>query len=115
MNRALKVSLAILLLLTLAVGVALIIDLGYPSQWNQIHLGMSRSDVESLIGPDPGEMKGMAPAHWSDRGIFIRNRLELYIDPKDGVTIISIQRFSTIPIERRLWDVRNEYARPSVK
>ena len=98
MNRMFKGSLIVSLILFLAIGLVIVNDLRYPSEWDQIHLGMSRTDVENLLGPDPGEMKGLGMADWDDGGILIRSQLQAYIDAKEGVTIISIQRFSIIPI-----------------
>src|SRR5580765_1156518 len=108
MTRIVKISLIIFLALSLIGGVVVINDLRYPPEWDQIHLRMTRSEVEGLIGPDPGEMIGMGSAYWNDRGIFVRNQLQLYIDPFDGVSIIRIQRFSTFP-ELHLSDVKTAY------
>ena len=88
-------------------------DLRYPLEWDQIHLGMTRSEVEKLIGPGGGEWPGWSGPYWDDRGVLVRNQLHLYIDPYEGVTIISLQHFSIFPGEHRLWNVRAEYAHPA--
>ena len=111
--RVVKVSLLVFLGLSLIGGAVVINDLRYPPEWDQIHLGMTRAEVYSLIGPGGGEWQGWSGIFWSDRGFLIRNQLELYIDPYNGVSIISLQRFSIIPGEHRLWNVRTEYAHPA--
>jgi hypothetical protein len=106
--RVVKISLVIFIGLLIVGSIVVVNDLRYPPEWDQIHLGMPRSEVESLIGRDPGEMVGLGSAYWNDRGMLIRNQLELYIDPYDGVSIIALQRFLTFP-ELHLWDVKTAY------
>lgn len=110
--RVIKILLVFAILLALVVGVAVIRDLQYPTEWDQIHLGMSGEEVNELIGPGVGEWPGWSGAFWNDRGLLIRNQLELYIDPFEGVTIISIKRLSIFP-EHRLSTVRAEYSHPA--
>ena len=109
-KRAAKISLIVSTILILVVAILVVRDLRYPPEWDKIHLGMPRSEVENLIGRGVGEWPGWSGPYWEDRGVLVRNELNLYIDPVDGVTIIYLERFSIIPGEHRLWNVRAEYA-----
>lgn len=111
--RTAKIAIVALVVLITTCGGIVINDLRYPPEWDQIRLGMPRSQIETLIGPGGGEWTGWSSAYWEDRGLLIRNELAVYMDPAEGATIIAIKRISTVPGEHNLWTVRAEYAHPA--
>lgn len=107
--RKLKILIVGLLGLSLVVGIVALNDLRYPAVWDQIRLGMTRAEVYDLIGESGGEWSGWSGMYWHHNGILIRNQLELYIDPTDCVTIISLKHQSSFPTIHDLWIVRSEH------
>jgi hypothetical protein len=86
-----------IILLTLAVLLALIIgqDLIYPSEWNQIHLGMSRQEVYSVVGQGRDKDSNWTGHFWNDSGILFRNEIEVFFANDKVSNIIQRQSFVT--------------------
>ena len=58
-----KISLIVTLGLSLVGGALIVNDLRYPPEWDQIHLGMIRSEVYCLIGAGGGEWPGWSGSY----------------------------------------------------
>jgi hypothetical protein len=64
----------------------------YPSEWDQIHAGMSRQEVYDLIGPGGGEWPGWKGPFWFDRGMIVWHELRLSM-MGDRVIAVHINRY----------------------
>ena len=80
----------ILLLFTVLLAVIIGQDFIYPSQWNDIHLDMTRQEVESLAGQSRDKDFKWQGHFWNDSGILIKNEI-LVFTTNDKVSSI-IQR-----------------------
>lgn len=67
-------------------------ELYYPPHWGKVELGMTRSEVEALIGKpghDQGETKG---AFWHRSGALTKHQFNVYFE-NGIVTMVLIERF----------------------
>jgi len=72
----------LIIFLLLAVLLAIIIgqDFIYPSEWNQIHLGMPRQEVYNLLGQGRDKDSNWTGHFWKDSGILFRNEFTVFFE-----------------------------------
>lgn len=86
---------AIILLLTVLLAVIIGQDFIYPSDWNRIHIGMSRQEVYNLLGQGRDKDSNWQGHFWNDSGILIRNEISVFFTNDSISSIVQDQSLIT--------------------
>lgn len=77
-----------------AVSVGIVVwELSPPAQWRNINNGMTRDEVQALIGPGNSEFKELKGPFWRRDGLLIWHEMEVNFDADNRATRINRQRY----------------------
>jgi hypothetical protein len=85
----------------------------YPEKWNEVQLGMTRQEVDELIGQGVGEWMGWTGRHWIESHTILKQDMNIYFEGNraHSINIVTVFVWDTGFEDPPIATPRSEYAK----